>query len=423
MEPDANGLLPLLTVAEACQELRTGHFVLITDALHLDNLDTDSIDHQSGPAAALCLAAQFATPERTQHSWQMSDGDLYTILPAGRLDALHIFPEQPHDPFQGDQNGTTTHSETANAGKSSSIPFEQYSALFRALANPATQPDDPAFALTPSVLRPHPGGVLQRQSYTDGVFDLIRCAGVEPVAVVGQVTTQQALRELVQRQQIGVLTLDELLRYRHKHQLSFITATSLPTRLATFRLLHFQEIETGQPYLACLLGDLSSEQSQPPLLRIHSACATGDIFGSQRCDCQAQLHSAIQTIAHAGRGILLYLPQEGRGIGLAGKLQAYVLQEQGYDTLEANEQLGYPVDARSYNGALEILRELGITRARLLTNNPEKVTALQRGGIATDRMPLQILPTTSNQRYLLTKQQRMGHLLTTWPDEILAGYE
>jgi 3,4-dihydroxy 2-butanone 4-phosphate synthase/GTP cyclohydrolase II len=415
MEPDANGFFPLLTVAEACQELRAGHFVLIADNhnLHLDAPDlhgdhADHTNHWQRPTVVLCLAAQFATPERTRQIWQMSDSDLFTVLSAGRLDALHIFPEQPHEPFQGG----TTRSDTE---KSSTIPFEQYSTLFRALANPATQPGDQALELTPSVLRPHPGGVLRRRSCTEGVFDLIRCAGVEPVAVVGKVVTQQTLLELAWRRQIGVLTLDELQRYRHEHQLSFITATSLPTELATFRLLHFQQIATGQPYLACILGEIAGNQIQPPLLRIHSACATGDIFGSQRCDCQAQLHSALQIIAREGQGILLYLPQEGRSIGLAGKLQAYVLQEQGYDTLEANEQLGYPVDARDYSGALEILRELGITHVRLLTNNPEKVTALQRGGVAVERIPLQIAPTTSNQRYLLTKQQRMGHLLTGRP--------
>jgi 3,4-dihydroxy 2-butanone 4-phosphate synthase/GTP cyclohydrolase II len=148
-----------------------------------------------------------------------------------------------------------------------------------------------------------------------------------------------------------------------KQRLNFMTETQLPTAEALFRLLHFQEIETGLPYLALLLGDLLDCQQQPPLLRLHSACTTGDIFGSQRCDCQAQMHEALHIIASEGRGLFVYLPQEGRGIGLTGKLQAYVLQEQGYDTVEANERLGYPIDARNYAGAIEIQRYYHTTRA------------------------------------------------------------
>ena len=198
-----------------------------------------------------------------------------------------------------------------------------------------------------------------------------------------------------------------------KQRLNFMTETQLPTAEALFRLLHFQEIETGLPYLALLLGDLLDCQQQPPLLRLHSACTTGDIFGSQRCDCQAQMHEALHIIASEGRGLFVYLPQEGRGIGLTGKLQAYVLQEQGYDTVEANERLGYPIDARNYAGAIEILRAFGITHARLMTNNPDKMNALQSSGITIQRVPLEIAPTTNNLHYLRTKQQRMGHQLTS----------
>ena len=400
MEPRLSRFHPLLTVAEACYELRAGHPVFI-------------VDSQQEPVAALCLAAQFATPERVQQIWEMSGGNVHAVLSGARLDALHILPEQTRDPFQAAE---TDHLEVERGMNGSPAAYSQ---AFRMLADPATRPDELESELPLSFLRPHPGGVLQRRGYAESVFDLLRCAAVEPSAVVGRVVTtgqtdgtQEMLLELAQRWQIGVLALDALLRYRREHQVSFVTETYLPTGLATFRLLHFQEIETRQPYLALVLGDGHASEQQPPLLRLHSACATGDIFGSQRCDCQAQLHSAMQAIANEGRGILLYMPQEGRGIGLAGKLQAYVLQEQGYDTLEANEHLGYPVDARDYSSALEVLRELGITHARLLTNNPDKLTALRQAGISVEGVPLQTPPTISNRRYLQTKQQRMGHLLT-----------
>lgn len=195
-----------------------------------------------------------------------------------------------------------------------------------------------------------------------------------------------------------------------------LTDIQLPTKEALFRLRHYEECVSGEAYLALFLGDLTESQDQPPLLRLHSSCTTGDIFGSQRCDCQAQMHAALQAIAEEGRGIFLYLPQEGRGIGLTGKLRAYKLQEQGYDTVDANQHLGYPVDARSYTTAVAILQEMQITHARLMTNNPEKIEALQAHGIKTERVPLEIPPTTSNFAYLQTKRERMGHLLQSLPE-------
>jgi len=207
------------------------------------------------------------------------------------------------------------------------------------------------------------------------------------------------------------------MKQQRERLVSYITETHLPTAEATFRLRHYQEIETGLPYLALTLGDLRNEQLRPPLLRLHSACMTGDIFGSQRCDCQAQLHTALHAIASEKRGVLLYLPQEGRGIGLAAKLQAYVLQDQGYDTLEANEKLGYPVDARSYDSAVEILHDLGLRQVRLLTNNPRKLQAVAEGGIGVERVPLEILPTSTNAFYLRTKHQQMGHMLSIFAAE------
>lgn len=237
------------------------------------------------------------------------------------------------------------------------------------------------------------------------VLSLLRIAGLEPLAVVCESDTYQ---------QNAFLSLEAVAQYQQRHRISLISETSLPTMHAPFRLRHYQDLVTGQPYLALCLGKLDQGR---PLVRLHSACATGDIFGSQRCDCQAQLHLALQEIAREGQGVLLYLPQEGRGIGLSAKLQAYRLQEQGFDTIAANEHLGYPIDGRDYVSASAILRDLSLTHIRLLTNNPDKVRELIEHGIRVERVPLEVAPGQANAFYLWTKFERMGHLLSLSSDK------
>jgi 3,4-dihydroxy 2-butanone 4-phosphate synthase/GTP cyclohydrolase II len=241
-------------------------------------------------------------------------------------------------------------------------------------------------------------------------------AGLEPGAALSEQFTHEDV-EAMEQAGIAQISLETIVSYRQAHEVSFISETQLPTELATFRLRHYQEIASQQPYLVLQLGEIQAE-GQAPLLRLHSACMTGDIFGSQRCDCQAQLHAALEAIAREGAGLLIYLPQEGRGIGISAKLQAYLLQEQGYDTLEANIRLGYPIDAREYSSALEILHELGLKRVRLLTNNPEKVEALEKEGLEVERVALETEPTESNREYLETKHRRMGHQFTTLRTEL-----
>jgi len=392
---------PFLGVTEACQELRSGHMLLI-------------YDESQEQTAILCLAAQFATTEQVQRLLHITHGTIQALLSSNRLDTLHILPEQTHtDPFHA--------MKTANESQLYT-PREDAETL-RVLVNPMTRPADVAKLAPLPYLRAHPGGILSRRSYAEALLDLLRIAGLEAGMGLGTINISQAatphhtLLELAEKWQVGIFSLDELVSYRKEHHVSLITETDLPTKLASFRLQYFQEIESGQPYLALLLGNLQNSSQHPPLLRLHSACATGDIFGSQLCDCQAQLHSALQAIVAEGRGALLYLPQEGRGIGLGAKLQAYQLQRQGYDTIEANELLGYPVDARDYSSALEILRELGLLHVRLLTNNPDKITALQQDGITVERVPLEIPPTITNLHYLQTKHQHLGHLFSILEQE------
>jgi 3,4-dihydroxy 2-butanone 4-phosphate synthase/GTP cyclohydrolase II len=394
-----------LTVAAACQVLRSGQPLLLSGARQQDE-----------QTVMLCMAAQYVTPQFLSDLFQASNiQTACAIVSGGRMEALQISNEQLVMEAQARELCLSSHGSHDNYQERSQI----YSAAMHVLADPGAHAEQLSHQELPLLLQTHPGGVLRRQGYAEGALDLLRMAGVEPVAFVCWLQIDHLDPAFLYRWHPGILAISDILRYRQEHRTSFITETRLPTALATFRLLHFQEIETGQPYLALLLGDVQSGAQEPPLLRLHSACATGDIFGSQRCDCQAQLHAALRTIAREGRGILLYLPQEGRGIGLAGKLQAYVLQDQGFDTLEANRHLGYPDDARDYRSALEVLRELHVTRTRLLTNNPRKIEALHDAGMVVDVVPLETAPTESNRYYLLTKQQRMGHLFTSLGDELV----
>ncbi len=330
------------------------------------------------------------------------------MISSASLQRLDTWHKQPDSSISITLN---TNRETLTEQVSSALTL-------RALVDPLTRASD---LLSPGLLRPirvQPGGLLVQQDYPEAAIDLLCIAGLEPGAAMSTVLTHEII-EQIQQTGIAHISLEAIIAYRQAHQVSFISEVLLPTAFATFRLHHYQEIATRQPYLALVLGDLQTAQPAP-LLRLHSACLTGDIFGSQRCDCQAQLHAAMAAIAQEGCGLLLYLPQEGRGIGLSAKLQAYLLQEQGYDTLEANTRLGYPIDARDYSSAIEILHELGLSHVRLLTNNPEKIQALREGGLFVERVALETPPTENNLTYLQTKLQRMGHQLTNLQEHLQA---
>lgn len=393
-----------LTVSTAIDELRAGRMVLICD------------DEEREDEADLCLAAQFVTPEALNFIVHQACGLICVAMAGERLDTLQI----PQETQSGSLQGTAfTHSVDARHGTTTGISVHDRATTIRALVDPLTRPDDLARPGHVFPLRARPGGTLERRGHTEAAVDLMQIAGLEPGALIcevldedGQAARGQKLRDLAQRWQIGIVSVNAIVRYRQEHQVTLVTQTTLPTAEATFTLQDYQETATGQHYLVLQLGNLQAAE-QPPLLRLHSACATGDIFGSLRCDCQAQLHTALQMIAAEGRGALIYLPQEGRGIGLSAKLQAYALQDQGYDTIDANLQLGYPADARVYTTALEILRKLQVTSVRLLTNNPQKTQALEDAGIQTERVPLEIAPGPANERYLHTKSARLGHLFSS----------
>lgn len=395
-----------LTVPEAIREAQAGNMILIHDDESREN-ETD-----------LCLAAQFATPEKLNFILHNACGLVCVALSEERLHALRIpLAEKMYEPLQGT---AFTASVDARSGTTTGISAADRSMTIRKLVDPSARAEDFARPGHVFPLCAHTAGVLARRGHTEAAVDVMLLAGLEPGAIVCEVLDDQGdaargdvLLTLAEKWNVGILTVEALVRYRQEQDVSFVTETRLPTAEANFRLLHYRETTNAKEYLALVLGDLVEPLSDPPLVRLHSACTTGDIFGSQRCDCHDQMHAALQAIAAEGRGLFLYLPQEGRGIGLAGKLRSYVLQDQGYDTVEANELLGYPIDARSYSHAAAILRHLQLTSVRLMTNSPRKIQALTTGGIAVERVPLEILPSAENSRYLQTKQQRLGHLFTS----------
>ncbi len=393
------------TVEEAAAEFRRGRFVILVD------------DEDRENEGDLAIPAEKVTPEAINYMATHARGLICLALTEARCDELQL-PLMVEHNTSPNQTGFCVSIE-ARGRVTTGISAADRAATVLAAIDPATRPDDLLRPGHTFPLRGRKGGVLKRAGHTEASVDLAAVAGLAPAAVIceimdadGSMARLPRLMEIAREQGFKLLTVRDLIAYRMRNErlVERVAAPLLPTRFGEFRAYAYRSTVTDEEHVALVLGDIDPEE--PVLVRVHSQCLTGDVLGSLRCDCGAQLETALERIAAEKRGVLLYLLQEGRGIGLVNKLRAYELQDAGADTVEANERLGLPVDQREYGVGAQILRDLGVRRMKLMTNNPSKYVALGGYGLEiVERVPLEVPPTEHTRRYLEAKKLKLGHLL------------
>ncbi len=393
------------TIEEAIEDIRAGKFVVVVDAADREN------------EGDLTIAAQFATPEAVNFMAKEGRGLICLCLTDERCDELGLrqMTDQNETPY-----GTAfTVSIEAREGISTGISAHDRSHTIQVAIDPSKGARDLVQPGHVFPLRARPGGVLRRAGQTEASVDLARLAGLIPAGVVCEVMkddgTMARVPDLIpycRQHGIKLVTVADLIEYRRRHERLVVRETTvrLPTVYGEFAAVAFREKLTGKHHVALVKGEIDGEDNV--LVRVHSECLTGDVFHSLRCDCGEQLDQALRQIEQEGRGVLLYMAQEGRGIGLLNKLKAYELQEQGLDTVEANIELGLPVDARDYGIGNQILTDLGLTSIRILTNNPKKMVGIEGYGLTVvEQVPIEVPPNSENRRYLEAKREKLGHRL------------
>jgi 3,4-dihydroxy 2-butanone 4-phosphate synthase/GTP cyclohydrolase II len=393
------------TVEEAIEDIRQGKFVVVVDAADREN------------EGDLTIAAQFATPEAVNFMTKEARGLICLCLSEDRCDELGLrqMTERNETPY-----GTAfTVSVEAREGVTTGISAPDRSRTIQVAVDPDAKPEDLVQPGHIFPLRARDGGVLSRAGQTEAAVDLARLAGLIPAGVVCEIMNEDGTMARVpdlipycRRHELKLVTVADLIEYRRRHEqlVERVTTVSMPTVYGDFTAVAFREKLTGKHHVALVKGEVESAENV--LVRVHSECLTGDVFHSLRCDCGEQLEQALRRIASEEHGVLLYMAQEGRGIGLLNKLRAYELQENGYDTVEANLELGFQPDMRDYGIGNQILAELGLTTIRILTNNPKKITGIEGFGLeVVEQVPIETTPNEQNARYLATKRDKLGHKL------------
>jgi 3,4-dihydroxy 2-butanone 4-phosphate synthase/GTP cyclohydrolase II len=398
--------IKLNTIEEAIEEIQQGRVIIVVD------------DEERENEGDFLTAARNVTPEIINFMATHGRGLICAPLVEDRCDELGL------DLMVRSNSATyetpfTVSVDLNGHGCTTGISASDRSKTIQALINPATHPDELGKPGHIFPLRAKKGGVLRRAGHTEAAIDLSRLAGFEPAGVIVEILNEDGtmarlpqLMEIAEKFALKIVSIEDLIEYRIKNEslIERLVNVKMPTEHGNFQLHAFRDTNSGQEHLALVKG--TWEKDEPVLVRVHSSCLTGDIFGSCRCDCGPQLHKAMDMIEEAGKGVIIYMNQEGRGIGLINKLKAYELQEQGYDTMEANVKLGFKPDERDYGIGAQIIRDLGVKKMRLLTNNPTKRTGLVGYGLEiVESVPLEIESNVHNELYMKTKRDKMGHSL------------
>jgi 3,4-dihydroxy 2-butanone 4-phosphate synthase/GTP cyclohydrolase II len=398
--------IKLNTIEEAIEEIQKGRVIIVVD------------DEERENEGDFLTAARNVTPEIINFMATHGRGLICAPLVEDRCDELGL------DLMVRSNSATyetpfTVSVDLNGHGCTTGISASDRSKTIQALINPDTHPDELGKPGHIFPLRAKKGGVLRRAGHTEAAIDLSRLAGFEPAGVIVEILNEDGtmarlpqLMEIAQKFDLKIVSIEDLIEYRIKNEslIERLVNVKMPTVYGNFQLHAFRDTNSGQEHLALVKG--TWEKDEPVLVRVHSSCLTGDIFGSCRCDCGPQLHKAMDMIEEAGKGVIIYMNQEGRGIGLINKLKAYELQEQGYDTMEANVKLGFKPDERDYGIGAQIIRDLGVKKMRLLTNNPTKRTGLVGYGLEiVETVPLEIESNEHNELYMMTKRDKMGHTL------------
>jgi len=393
------------SIESVIADIRKGKMVIVVDDADREN------------EGDLIMAAQFVTPAAINFMAKHGRGLICAPTTSERLQQLGIerMVKQNREVFKTDFQVSVD----AGRGIGSGISAADRARTIAVMASPTAVPEDLVQPGHVFPLRAKSGGVLQRAGHTEAAVDLTVLAGCRPIGVIceimkddGTMARLPALQKFAQKHRLKLCTIADLIEYRRTREklVEHVETVKLPTDYGEFDLHLYRSKTDGQHHIALVRGEVTGQRNV--LVRVHSECLTGDVFGSRRCDCGPQLHQAMRQVSEAGRGVIVYMRQEGRGIGLAPKIKAYKLQEQGYDTVEANQKLGYGMDLREYGLGAQILVDLGLRTIRLLTNNPKKLVGLVGYGLEiVEQVPIKSKPNPHNERYLKTKREKMGHWL------------